>query len=213
MKAFKIKVLRDTPSHLAGSLMEPMEFKLFFPYIVHPDKFDKRIYDILFEQKELSKWFETIEVQHKFKLGDWVFNEKTQCAYKIVDWCYGVIELLPNQCTLAAVEENPSVYKRLATHQEIAHFELHSFKEGKILIGKHKCYYTAHIFQEIKGIEKIVKEYCFVKKEFFIEVLTDVKPKQLSSVFYGESNGLRFGCMEFTHAEIKEVARILEITP
>jgi hypothetical protein len=213
---YNIKILQDTPFDKANTVLSIEAFRLKYTYLVNTHNSDYFVVNYIREdyKKEhldidLSKWFEVIEI-NSFKCGDWVWHEGLKQAFTIVIDNYERKEFRPNYCTLSSVINNPQIYKRLATKEEIQYYDLTSFCDGSVLIGQFKCYYFNNIWKELIGVKKNVLHYlkCFKEPTEKIYVMYNNKEERK---FLCTFNGLKVGCQEITHQEVIQIAYILKI--
>lgn len=207
MENKKIKVLKDTPFDKKDTLLTLEEWRERYSYIVHKQNSDEFLINYLqrgykndFFSSLIEGYFEVIE--NEFKVGDWVWNEKFKIAYFVVKNSYK--GWFPNECTLAAVNENPNIYKRKATEKEIEYYHLESFCNKKVLVGQSGCYYLAAFWKELKGVKYNIEKYLQISKELG-EICTD----ELS--WKCNINGLKVGCIEISHADVLKIAKILKL--
>jgi hypothetical protein len=124
------RLLKDMPWVEAGEIfrMGP-DNEYFFP---ESNEFINTIHNLIHKDWVIDnlEWFEPVP---KFSplLGEWVFNEITKTAMKIVNhedmkssqakisenYCFRLVE---NECTPQAVKDNPKVYTRYPTDTEVA---------------------------------------------------------------------------------------------
>jgi len=207
---YKIKVLKDTPFHKKDDLISIKDFKEVYNYVSSKYVKDEELINYLIKEYQLEQeclrygigtWFQVIE-DDSFKVGDWVWNENMKKAYFIVKESYKGWK--PNECTINAVNENLKVYKRKATQEEIDCYNLESFCNGKVLIGKYLCYYFDNVWKPLTGVRYNIEKYLQISKE-----LTDVYT--FDSTWKSKLNGLKVGCTEISHEDILKIAKILKL--
>jgi hypothetical protein len=223
----KIKILKDTPFDLAGTVLNIADFRLKYNYIstrnvtddelVHYIK-DYKSFPALSQTKNycISDWFEVIEIKkNNFKVGDWVWHEKEKKAFTIVHYHLTnnfQKEWRPNYISLEAANTFVEIYKRLATQEEIKYYDLHSFCDGQVLIGEYKCYYFNNVWKELIGIHKHITKYLEYQKEFSSISTLKQFSSEIENSFNCKPNGLKVGCKEILHEDIISIANILKLT-
>lgn len=186
----KIKELKDTPFHKKGEEITDVEFFLNYPKLNISD------YKILGVKNDNFDFFKVL-VEHKFKISDWVFNEKMGVALQI-SFATDGYEWFPNACAICAVREFPDTYKRLATKNEIANAALVVMAgDRNILIGLNQIWYFNYRWVAVKNAWPVIVEY--QSKNKLYEPKVCIADKE----FVVKPNGLRVGCKTFTDSDIK----------
>ena len=202
----KIKILKDTPFHKANHIMVVEEFRQFYPII---DKDNSNEFLKIFLKSnylEFQYWFELVE-ENKYKLGDWVWHDILKKAFIV---SYFKLNLDPNEASLEAVNQYTDIWTRLATKSEIEDFTLHSFLDGRLLVGKKHCYYRNNdLWKEVVGIRKQLTYYMKVIKIFSPTSVTILDSANAN--FVPVPLGLKIGCQQITHDEILEMVYKLNI--
>lgn len=214
---YNIKILQDTPFDKAYTVLSIEAFRLKYTYLINTHNSDyflvnyiKEGYKNDYRDVDLSKWFEVIEL-NSFKCEDWVWHEGLKKAYTIVlDNHIVNKEFRPNYVTLAAVNANPQIYKRLATKEEIDYYNLTSFCDGKVLIGQHKCYYFNNVWKELTGIHANILYYFECYKKPTDKIKVDYNGS-IDNSWLCTFNGLKVGCQVITHEEVIQIANILKL--
>jgi hypothetical protein len=216
---YTIKVLKDTPFDKANTILSLKEFRERYTYIFNKDNSDQFIFHYLTEGYKndyhdipLDSFFEVIAKDiNDFKVGDWIWHEKLQEACNVVEHNTYYNKWKPNYATIDAVNGRPDIYKRLATPEEIQKYDLHSFCDGEVLIGQHKCYYFNTVWKELIGVKENILHYInyFKISTDKIKVIYD---NEESSKWLCTLNGLKVGCKEISHQEIIQISNILKIT-
>jgi hypothetical protein len=218
MEEYRIKVLKETPFDKANTILSTADFRYKYSYLINTHNSDKFLAKYLKEEYkqdnadlQLDKWFEVIEIAPKFKVGDWVWHEGLKRAFTIVITNTSYKDFRPNYVTLAAVDCNPQIYKRLATAEEIKLYDLMNC-DGQVLIGRHKSYYFNTVWKELIGIHYTVSQY-FIQQRAFdcsIQQLAHLST-EVENTFVCKPNGLKVGCKVITHDELITIARFLDI--
>jgi hypothetical protein len=217
---YTIKVLKDTPFDKANTILSLKEFRERYTYIFNKDNSDQFVINYLTEgyisdynDRPFRSFFEVIAKDiNDFKVGDWVWHQKLQEACNVV--ISGSLlskESRPNYATIDAVNGHPDIYKRLATPEEIQKYKLHSFCDGEVLIGQHKCYYFNTVWKELIGVKENILHYInyFKISTGWIKVMYNNSEE---SKWLCTLNGLKVGCKEISHQEIMHISNILKIT-
>jgi hypothetical protein len=214
---YNIKILKDTPFDKKYTVLSLEAFRLKYNYLINTHNSDIFLinylkYEYLKDNLDinLADWFEVIEIQNKFKIGDWVWNETIKQALLVVRDNKS-IELKPNYCTLDAVNNNPKIYKRLATNEESEYYDLISFCNGDVLISPYKCYYFHIIWRDLIGVEKNITKYLQIQKEFNDISTFRQYSSDIDQTWSCIPNGLKIGCKEIKHSEIMQIAKILKL--
>jgi len=211
MDNVKIKILKDTPFNKAGDEIPISEFRLRYSYICTSNVTDKELSNYLYNPPiKLKPWFLTI-IKETFELGDWVWHEDLQQAFKVVRFSTYNKTFHPNHATIEGVNSNPNTYKRKATEDEINYYRLHEFCGGDILISKYKPYYFSHIWKELEDFRSNIQMY----------LKTNLLPIKLKDGFNNNDfgsfqypcklNGILVGCMHIPHDEIIRISKILNV--
>jgi hypothetical protein len=216
---YTIKVLKDTPFDKANTILSLKEFRERYTYIFNKDNSDQFVIDYLnIKNKSIPDLIylrEFFELKTKdindFKVGDWVWNEKMEEACTVVISGNINKEWRPNYATIDAVNRYTNAYKRLATPEEIQKYDLHSFCDGEVLIGQHKCYYFNTVWKELIGVKENILHYVdsFKISTDWIKVMYNNSEE---SKWLCTLNGLKVGCKEISHQEIIQISNILKIT-
>lgn len=215
---YKIKILKDTPWDKAGTELSIGAFRLKYGYICTRDVSDEDLIHYMKDFKShpilsqtqgvcVSEWFELIE-ECTFNVGDFVWHEVMKEALAIMPHSSDPKKFRPNYCTLDAVKENPDSYKRLATPEEVKEWNLHSFADGTVLIGRKKSYVLIHVWVEIEIPYNVINDYMVLVNS---DCMLDVKVVKDKTTYPINFNGLKIGCKEFSHGEVARAARILGI--
>lgn len=221
MKTYKIKILQDTPTDNAYTILSLSEFRNRYCYLINKDNSDEFIINYLTKgylsdhhDIDLSKWFEIIEVNYNnFKVGDWVWHEGEQKAFTVVTH-FSTLEKewKPNYCSVEAANNYVDTYKRKATQEEIAYYDLHSFCDGKILIGNYKCYYHNNTWKDLIGIHKNITAYLGITKTFSEVSTLKQYSSDIEATWQCKPNGLKVGCFEVKHDEVINIAKRLNLS-
>lgn len=221
MSKYKIKILKDTPFDTEKDTLSIADFRLKYGFICANGVTDNELIDYLKECKSHnslkqtdkywpSDWFEVIESINNFVSGDWIWHEENKIAYTVVHYEEDK-KWRPNYCSLEAANSFTDTYRRKATQEEINKFNLTSFCDGQILIGKYKNYYFNSVWKELGNVEKNITQYINSLQKFDpINVLTN---RDTETSWLCEFNGLRVGCTKISHDEVMKIAACLNLVP
>jgi len=214
----KIRILQDTPFDKKGNILEIADFRLKYAYVCVKEVSDKELIDYLeIERKcfvdaeictklQIGYWFEVVDSKPEFKIGQWVFNEHTKKAVQIINFQGFGNKTWPNHATIDAVNEFSSIYKRLATTDEIRNETLLLFDIGsyQFLVGKGKMYLFENTWKEVRGVGMFL--YNFKKaKELFgtgdgVGLEGDVKPEIKLNV--------KVGCLYIDEKSLEKIYKV-----
>lgn len=209
----KIRILKDTPFDVAGTEITLEQFKGRYRWVFTSSITNEEMIQYLIEEyncylkypipNSVGSWFKVID-EPKFKIDDWVWHEKMQQAFYVIDNASGK-HFWPNMATIGAVNENSDVYKRKATDLEIKYAILKPFCDSKLLVGPRACYYFDNVWKKLTGVEQNVKMYIDSINKFNHVVIE-------SGTSYGcRFDGLRVGCTSVSHDDVLAIAEILNI--
>jgi hypothetical protein len=217
----KIKVLKDTPFNMKDDVISVKEYREKYKYsIVDVVVPDEEILEYIQHERDavrnnpvtiskkpfMGEFFEVVEIQDPFKAGDWVFNEHTKKAVQIINFQGFGNKTWPNHATIDAVNEFSSIYKRLATTDEIRNETLLLFDIGsyQFLVGKGKMYLFENTWKEVRGVGMFL--YNFKKaKELFgtgdgVGLEGDVKPEIKLNV--------KVGCLYIDEKSLEKIYKV-----
>lgn len=221
----KIQILKDTPFDVKGTELSLSDFRLKYGYICSRYISDIDLVRYIEEWEShpvlsqtcdycISDWFKVIRTREPFVIGDWVWHEKLQKAFYVVNHCDGKL-FWPNFVTVEAANEFVDIYKRLAKQSEIDDYKLIPYCGGTILIGRLYFYYFDNVWKHISGVTFNINKYLRAFKEYensFVRIGV-IKGESLNTeieypVRFG---GLQIGCKNIPHPEIIEIAKQLNL--
>lgn len=217
----KIKVLKETPFNKQGAIISIKEFKDKYNYVFSSEEndiLDDEIITYLNKEREcvlkspettasyplIGTFFEVIDVEEPFKVGEWVWHEKLKEAFQIIK--YEGQCLWPNHATLGAVTQYTDTWKRRATEQEYINSVLHYFyiDSHPVLVGKNKVYVKVNTWKEVIHAKQIIFNY--VNKEHKLGLV-----RIGDRVFEAYDSGITIGCVTIPSDVIKRIREIMQV--
>lgn len=221
MKEYKIKVLKDTPFDKAGTELSISDFRIKYNYICTNDVSNSKLIAYLKNEWELqnsyysdstiANWFEVIEVPtYNFGMGSWVWHEELKQAFCVMPFSNDR-KWRPNYVSFEAANSYTGTYKRKATQEEIDYYDLVSYCDGDVLIGRYKCYYHINTWKELVGVQRNVATYIIAIKNLSNINYLVQDSSEISNEFKCTFNGLKVGCKTVSHDDVIKIAKQLKI--
>ena len=216
METHRIKILRDTPFHIANTVISISDYRKQYPLIVNEFNSDTYLLNnLILHNPKLKDWFEVVEIPvNNFRVGDWVWHEKLKRAFCVVVHNINAEQMKPDYVTYEAANSFTEIYKRKATQEEINYDELLWFCDKKVLIGIRESYYYHNVWKKLFGITQAVTGY--------LEALKCIEQRMSVGYLIGDTiniekeyaltlPGLKVGCMLIEHNEVIKIAKHLKL--
>ena len=200
----KIKIKKDTPLHKAGTTLTDDEFSQYYPGIgiYNGDFFLSVVSD---GSSDLSKWFEELPDEPKFKVGDWVYHTELKQALCVSSFFTGK-PFFPNAVTLDAANRYLDTYTRLATKSEIKEaYLVLCGPNSDILVGEERAFLWDRSFWSNVvpiNVSKLLETYLVHADSI----------KSFSGQYAVHHLGLKIGCKTFSHEEIIRIGNEINLS-
>ena len=216
METHRIKILKDTPFHIANTVISISDFRKQYPLIVNEFNSDQYFLNNLFlDNPELKDWFEFVEIPvNNFRVGDWVWHETMKKAFCVVVHNIDAKQMKPDYVTFEAANSFTTIYKRKATQEEINYDELIWVWDKQVLIGRRESYYYHNVWKKLVGVTQAVTGY--------LEALKCIEQRRAVGYLIGNTiniekefdlslSGLKVGCKLIEHDEVITIAKHLKL--